>query len=290
MQTTGQIRQPAVAGQFYPSAPAALAAEVEDCLAAADSAPGQSRIRALIVPHAGYRYSGRTAGKTFGRLSRADRQYRRALVLAPSHRVACSRLALGPYRAYRTPLGDLPVDLEAGGRLTQCDPLFVWREDAHRLEHSLEVQLPFLQTRLPESLLLPIVCGQLDRESMARAAAVLVDQLWQPETLWVISSDFTHYGAQFGYLPFNRDIPRNLEALDMQAVERIAGLDAEGFLDFRERTGATICGSVPIAILLYALRQVAPGLRGELADYATSGQATGDYCHCVSYVGMTFAA
>ncbi len=282
------VREPAVAGQFYPESPVRLRAEVESLLAreTLGSAPS-ARIRAMIVPHAGYTYSGATTARTMV-LARQGR-YRRALIMAPAHRLALDGLAVTNAAAYRTPLGDAFLDQEAqDGLLARGDAGLRLLPRAHLGEHALEVQLPFLQVLFPELPIVPLICGRLDDAALASLARSLAT-LWTPETLWVISSDFTHYGASFGYLPFTDDVCGNLERLDRGAIDRILALDGPGFSRQVAKTGATICGREPIRLLLAvaAAAPVPPATR--LVDYITSGHLTGDWHHCVSYAGLVFA-
>lgn len=283
-------RQAAVAGQFYP----ASAGKLRDFLDKALNAPAPplpGRVRALIVPHAGYVYSGSTAATAYAHL-RDLRGVTRVVVLAPSHRVGFRGISVGPYAAFATPLGSVPVDVDACRKLAGAHPLFSARADAHRDEHALEVQLPFLQRVAPNLKLVPLVCGQLTAEDVRAAAPTLRELLWNPETVWVVSSDFTHFGADFGYLPFTRDVPRRLKELDQGAIDQICKVDADGFMRYVDSTGATICGHVPIALLLAVAREPAGAMRATALAYTTSGQLTHDWDHTVSYaaIALTDAA
>ncbi len=284
MKPFSGTRRPAVAGQFYPGDPAQLRQVVDQCLAAAAATP-DARLRAIIAPHAGYTYSGATAGQLYARLQ-GRRDLRRVVVIAPSHRVGFRGLSTASAASFATPLGTIPVDQAACAALVAANPLFSQRDDAHAREHSLEVHLPFLQRVLPAFELVPLVCGLLDDQELRAAARTLKEQLWRTDTLWVISSDFTHYGQAFDYLPFERDIEKNLEALDRGAIAHILARDVDGFLKYVQETGATICGRLPIAILLAALGAPEPTLAVELVDYTTSGKLTGDFAHSVSYAAI----
>lgn len=285
------IRQPAVAGQFYSGNPTRLREDLQhfEQEAGPSPLPEGARLRAAVSPHAGYTYSGPTAVKTLAAAKNGD--YQRVMVLAPSHRMVVGGVALSDHSAFNTPFGDMVVD-EAATRsiLENRNPLIQASNRPHDGEHALEVQLPIIQYFLPDAVLVAGVCGGIDVDSARRIAASLAP-LWDPETLWVISSDFTHYGRSFGYLPFTERIPEKLSELDLGAVETITNLDLEGFSDYVDRTGATICGANPIKILLAVIERVktetaAP--RAKLIDYTTSGESTGDYSHCVSYAGVAF--
>ena len=290
------IRKPAVAGQFYESDPGLLNDELSILFAnCADSeqCPDGKKVRAIISPHAGYLYSGQSAAKVFA-LFKKNFNYKRVVVIAPSHRLPFSGLATSTYTVYQTPLGDIPVDTEISEQLSRS-PVISMRNQAHEYEHALEVQLPFLQ-KITENLpisqkikIVPLICGALDSESAKLAAEALLPY-WNPETLWIISSDFTHYGGSFGYLPFRDNIPENLKKLDLGAVEYITNLDFKGFSDYIEQTGATICGANPVKLLLKCIEisRQDDKVTAQLIDYTTSGELTGDYSHCVSYAGIAF--
>lgn len=277
----GTVRYPAVAGQFYPGSPGALRKEVGDFLAAAPSRGVGGRVVGLISPHAGYAYSGGTAAYGYSLLR--GRGITRVVVLAPTHRVGFRGAALTDSAFYRTPLGDVPVDRAACDELAK-KPGYVMLPRAHEGEHSLEVQLPFLQEALGEFTLVPVIVGEGDTGDYAAIAAPL-RRLLDGKTVVVASSDFTHYGANFGYLPFTDDVRENLRALDLGAAAFAEKRDAAGFAAYVDRTGATICGHAPIGILLETLPREA---RGTLLHYTTSGDLTGDWGHCVSYVSMLF--
>jgi AmmeMemoRadiSam system protein B len=275
------VRQPAVAGQFYPGRESALRREVVDYLNSVSPKKIDGRILGLISPHAGYTYSGRAAAYGYSLLK--GKGFKRAVILAPSHRAAFRGAALSDADSFKTPLGLVPLDKKACSELLSHE-LYANLPRAHEYEHSLEVQLPFLQEVLGDFTLVPIVIGQL-RDGDAATIASPLKKLLGEKTIIIASSDFTHYGAAFDYLPFTDNVKENLKRLDLGAVEIIQKMDASGFDAYVERKGATICGRYPIQILLETLPKDA---RGHLLKYETSGYMTGDYSHCVSYVSMVF--
>jgi len=275
------VREPAVAGQFYPGSESELRREVVGYLSAVPAQKIDGRIVGLISPHAGYTYSGRAAAYGYSLLK--GKGFKRVIVLAPSHRAGFRGAALSDADSFKTPLGLVPLDREACTGLISHE-LYAKLPQAHEYEHSLEVQLPFLQEVLGDFTLIPIIIGQL-RRGDAETIASPLKKLLDGKTIIIASSDFTHYGAGFDYLPFTDNIKENLKKLDLGAVEIIKKLDAQGFNAYVERTGATICGHYPIQILLETLPRDA---RGHLLKYETSGDMTGDYSHCVSYVSMVF--
>ena len=277
------VRPSALAGTWYPEDPQALEQAVDGLLA--EAAPGASPeggIRALVVPHAGYAYSGRIAAAAFA-LVRGG-QYRRVLLVAPSHHGDFRGLSIADVDAYATPLGEVPLDGEAVARLRRSSLV---RADpgAHRKEHAIEIELPFLQRALGSGWgLVPVLVGALEPEDYPEVADLL-RPLVDAETLVVVSSDFTHYGARFGYLPFPPDAQASerIRALDEGAIARVLARDGPGLLDYRARTGITVCGIRPLALLLHLLPADA---RIERIAYGTSGDLTDDWRSSVSYVAL----
>lgn len=279
------VREPAVAGTFYPGSATTLAAMVEKHLAAAPSVPDlPGQPLAMICPHAGYVYSGPTAAANY-KLLRSG-QYARVIVLAPSHYALLDGASTGDFTAFRTPLGDVPVDTEATAALRRCELVSDQAEPQAR-EHSLEVQLPFLQKALGQFSLVPMVIGNVTpRERDTLAAALL--PLWDEHTLVVASSDFCHYGPSFDFEPFGRTDRDHIAQLDREGIDRILALDAAGFESYVSRTRNTICGQAPIGVLLRLakLRQRPP--QPVLVAYALSGDIEHDYEHSVSYAAIAF--
>jgi AmmeMemoRadiSam system protein B len=178
---------------FYPGMPADLAASVRECLVGAAARPrvGGARPKALIVPHAGYVYSGPTAAAAYARLAGSHAIIRRVVILGPTHRVAVRGLALPTVRAFATPLGEVEVDRKAAA-LALSLPQVVENDAAHALEHSLEVQLPFLQAVLDNFRIVPFAVGAATPDEVAD----VLERLWGgPETLILVSSGSSHYHA-----------------------------------------------------------------------------------------------
>lgn len=285
MTSTDNVREPAVAGQFYDSDPARLRKFIESSLVEFRR-DVTSHVRAMIVPHAGYVYSGKVAAKCFA--STIGTTYKNVVVISPTHRVPFRGLAACSYTVFRTPLGDMEVDSDGVDSLlaSGCEYIGLLNE-AHAREHALEVELPFLQETHSDVKLVPLVCGEVNLVHAQSIAEGLL-QLWNKETLWVISSDFTHYGESFSYTPFINDLPQNIKDLDYGAIDKILALDSKGFFDYIKETRATICGANPITLLLEVIRLSGQDIAPELVDYTTSGALSGDYSHCVSYAGVIF--
>lgn len=257
----GGVRAPAVAGLFYPGSRSELTRTVDALLAeaAADVTPDAPVPKAVIVPHAGYLYSGPTAAQAFARVAPAAGRITRVVMFGPTHRVALRGLALPQDRMFRTPLGDVAVTTVDLAGLPQV----VVSDDAHTNEHSLEVQLPLLQRILRTFELVPFAVGQATSEEVA----AVVDRCWGgPETLLVFSSDLSHYH------PYDE-----ARRLDSETVERLLAFD--GPIE-----PMRACGAKPVnGLLLAAARR---GLRSELWRLCNSGDTAGDSDRVVGYAAI----
>ncbi|MBU1908754.1 MAG: AmmeMemoRadiSam system protein B, partial [Verrucomicrobia bacterium] len=270
-----------LAGSWFTANAEELSRELQGYMDRADE-PVLEQVLALIQPHAGYRFSGPTAG--YGARQIAGKAYARVVVMSPSHRIPMRNLvALPDATHFSTPLGEVPLDLDFLARL-QNSPFFRVIPEAHVGEHSVQIQVPFLQKALGAFQLVPLVMGQLD-ENAVRGIAAILRGLVDEQTLVVVSTDFTHYGPNYGYLPFRENIEQNLEKLDMGAMDFIRRKDLAGFRSYCEQTGATICGRDPVAVLLAMLPADS---EAHLLHYDTSGRVLGDYENSVSYVSMAF--
>ncbi len=266
---------------WHENDPNALAKQVEGFFQKAQVQPADDTI-ALISPHAGYAYAGQTAA--FG-VKAAKAKYKRVIVIGPSHHVPMLDVLSvpGDVTHYKTPLGEIPLDTEFINKLLQS-PLFKDIPQAYRTEHSVFMQLPLLQYRLGDFKLVPIVAGQCSPQAVQKVASIL-KSLVDSNTIVVASSDFVHYGPNYDYVPFDQNIPDGLKKLDMGAYDYISKLDSTGFSQYCDKTGATICGRVPIAILLSMLPTTA---KPELLKYTTSGELTNDFTNSVSYLSVAF--
>lgn len=281
------IRRMTVAGQFYNSNLKALEKEIKGFLTGVKSIlPVNSLVRSVIVPHAGYAYSGKTASITMNEAS--ANKYKCIIVITPSHYVGFSGIALPSYDYCETPFGNIKVEKDLASNLSSV--FFVNEESAHMQEHSLEVQLPLIKYIFNETPVFPMVCGHLT-SNMFEDLAKNLSNLFTEDILWVTSSDFTHFGRSFGYMPFTTNIKENLANLDGKAIEEILSFDPNGFQSYLKKTEATICGATPITVMLETLNKAVhtgAKLNSKLIQYTTSGDLTGDYSHCVSYAGMAF--
>lgn len=259
------VRMPAVAGMFYPADRDELQTLVHRLLDAVPPEPGTAPPKAIIAPHAGYPYSGPVAASAYARLRPLAQTVTRVVLLGPSHRVGFYGLAASSAEAFHTPLGDVPIDkagVAEACRLPQVQVL----DQAHQMEHSLEVHLPFLQEVLGAFSLVPLVVGDAGPQDVGE----VLELLWGgPETLIVISSDLSHY--------HDYESARRLDRATTEAIEalRPEGVDPDG-----------ACGRNPINGLLYVARR--HGLQVRTLDLRSSGDTAGPRDAVVGYGAYTF--
>ena len=258
------IRNPAVAGMFYPAPAAGLSAQVQSLLHAVPAADAPPP-KAIIVPHAGYIYSGAIAASAYARLGALRERIRRVLLLGPSHRVGFRGLALSGMSAFATPLGQVALDQAAYTVLGSLPAVGVL-EAAHATEHSLEVHLPFLQQVLDDFQLVPLVVGDAAPEEVG----AVLEALWGgAETLVVISSDLSHYQDY-----------QTAQQLDRQTSDAIEHLRYED-IGYEQA-----CGRNPVRGLLWVARR--NGLHGVTIDLRNSGDTAGSRDQVVGYGAYVF--
>lgn len=274
------------AGSWYPGERKALADTVDELLDQAAPVGLSGKPVAVIAPHAGYRYSAPVAAPAYRSLR--GHKYRRVVVLAFSHRAASTYQGVdvsAEVSAYETPLGEVEVDREVCTALLK-NRAFVSQLGLAEGEHSLELQLPFLQRTLGEFKLVPLYVGRMTPALEVEAAQALLPLL-DGETLLVVSTDFTHFGKRFGYEPFTDDLPARLTELAEQAAAPLLRCDYDGFQTHLEQTRDTICGRGPVALLLRVLSMQA-GAQGVRTGFDTSGKQTGDWSNSVTYQSFVF--
>lgn len=256
-------RPPAVAGMFYPDSPTVLVATLDQLLAEAATV-ATPPAKALIVPHAGYIYSGATAAMAYATLIPWRNAIRRIVLLGPTHRVAVDGIALPQADVFNTPLGNIPLDAEAIAQIAGL-PQIVFSDRVHAHEHSLEVHLPFLQRILDDFTLIPLAVGH----ATPQAVAEIINLLWGgPETLIIISSDLSHF------LPY-----ATANQVDNNTCQHILQLDT----GIRPEQA---CGAFPINGLLLAAGQ--RGLTPQLIHHCNSGDTSGDKQRVVGYAAFAF--
>ena len=265
-------RPAAVAGRFYPSQPDELSRQVESFCAASETA-ARRRAVACMVPHAGYRFSGHVAGAVYARLELP----RRFVLIGPRHYPQGAAQAILSEGAWETPLGLAEIDAALSGELKRACSGLMEDDVAHRTEHALEVQLPFLQTLAGDFRFVPIALGTVDfsaLEALGNALAEVVARQNEP-VLLIASSDMNHYESD--------DITRRKDAM---AIERLLVLDARGLHETVRREGITMCGYGPAVSTLIAANRLGAQPPAELVRYATSADISGDRDEVVGYAGI----
>jgi len=285
------MRRAAYAGLFYPKTAGELTRLLEACFIhklGPGALPGKQRPRALpvkavICPHAGYAYSGMAAAWSYKALAEAELPDL-FILIGPNHRSNESGISI---QTFETPLGFVRTDQDFAKALVRKGGFRV-NNSIHADEHSLEVQLPFLQFSLGSRaekirILALLVSDDLDLDRAAEDLKETISEL-RRKACFIVSSDFTHYGPSYGYIPFSNNIRSNLSALDKQAFSFILKGDALGFRDYVRRTGASVCGYLSIILLLKTISF----RKASLEQYYTSGDVVGDYTNSVSYASIVF--
>ena len=270
------VRQPAVAGRFYPANAQHLRAEIETytTIRADVAAQSEPKIRAVgcVVPHAGYVYSGHVAGAVYGRLELP----RRMVILCPNHTGMGEPLAIMSKGLWHTPLGDVSIDETMAKELKSRMPLLSEDEAAHRFEHALEVQLPFLQVLAPGFQFVPITVGTSNFEVLSALGSVsgsVASETGEP-VLVIASSDMNHYESD--------DVTR---VKDRRAIDQVLALDPRGLYEIVHQANISMCGYGPAVVMLSAAKRLGAS-HAELIRYATSGDVSGDRDMVVGYAGI----
>jgi AmmeMemoRadiSam system protein B/AmmeMemoRadiSam system protein A len=276
-------------GSWYPEGRAELDQLLDSVFARSCERTGEwlpAGARGFVVPHAGPRYSGTVAAAVFRSLARE--RPRRVVLLGFSHRGGGRGVEMPDVEAVATPLGSTALDTEFVERLARKPP-FARVEEDRLCDHSAEIQLPFLERAVPGVPVALLYVGALD-PSQRQAAAETLAALWEPGTVYIASSDLTHFGRGFGYQPFpaDSDTAWRLRELDFESIAAAGSLDAALFQATLAASGDTVCGVAPISLLIETLRRLDPDLYQKTLDYETSGDITGDYSHCVSYGALGY--
>jgi AmmeMemoRadiSam system protein B len=278
------VRRPTQAGSFYAGGAEALKRQVESCFLhrfgpgklPKVGVEGPRRVVGLVCPHAGFMYSGPVAANAYYELA-LDGKPDTVVILGPNHTGYGSALALMDDGAWRTPLGDVEVDTLVAHEIVRETQLVDVDESAHRFEHSVEVQLPFLQYLYGNQFKFVPVCFQLqDFASADEVGNALVEVLSKRNALIIASSDFTHYEPQ-----------ASAERKDLAALEAVKAMDAKKFVSIIEEQNVTACGYGPIATLITAAKGLL-ATEAKLLRYKTSGDITGDKSSVVGYAAVSF--
>lgn len=284
------VRLSALAGSWYPAEKGALRSVIEGLLEDAKPDASSNKPLVMVLPHAGYSWSGKVAAAGYAYIRKNAPDL--VVILAPSHHSAFSGCSILPADFYETPLGRVRVAKEAAMSLLNKDG-FIRHPDAHLREHAVEIQLPFLQclfggrmeTEIP---ILPVLVGDISDSDAERTASHIVEATAEYHSpLYIVSTDFTHYGGRFGYLPFRASnseaVKKKLKDLDGVAIEKILHGDRKGFSSYTEKTGITICGRNAVKV---ALSLPVREFGASLISYDTSCNISGDCDNSVSYAAI----
>ncbi len=264
-------RLPVVADRFYPGDPTVLRRTVAELV---PEVTEKSRARVVVAPHAGYVYSGGVAGETFARVEIPET----VIILGPNHHGRGAPVALGT-EAWAMPMGRVPLAVDLAGQVLKQAEIITPDDDAHRFEHSLEVQVPFLQYLQPDLSILPLVISNLSYQQCQQVARELVQGIkaWGGEVLMVASTDMTHYESR-----------QNASLKDHLALEHLLALDPHGLYDTVLTNRISMCGIMPTTIALLAALELG-AQRAELVRYTDSGEASGDTRQVVGYAGVVIS-
>ena len=279
-----RCRKPIVAGQFYDLGEEGLKEQIKGCFLSKlgpGKLPGNRAKNAVgaVSPHAGYQFSGPAAAHAYKEIgeTKIPDVY---VILGPSHSGYGTCISM---QDWETPLGKVPIDRELGKIISKRIPA---NEEAHLSEHSIEVQLPFLQfvNNGHDFRVMPVMVSH--DISYSETAEIIRESLKEAgkKAIMIASSDFTHYGHAYGYVPFTINVKGKIKELDTGAIDAVRKMNAEKFIGYVKKKKATICGALPIAALLKAM----DAKRAKLLKYYTSGDVTGDYDSAVGYAAIAF--
>ncbi len=280
------MRKPYAAGGFYPATREELLEILEWCEKNSEKVEIEGKIIAGIVPHAGYIYSGPCAATFYKNLE--ENSYDTVIVLGTNHTGLGEKASLLVTEKYLTPLGEIDPDIEFGKKLIESVDFAYESPEAHYYEHSIEVQLPFLQKYLKTFKLVPIVVSHLSiEEARALAEGILsIAEETGKKILVIASSDFTHHGKIYGYEIFKESPNEKVRGLDLEYIERILKLDSKGFYDLLFKYNGTVCGYSSIAVIIELSRVL--NLKSKLLCYYTSADVSGDESIIVGYSSIAF--
>ena len=286
------------AGDWYEDDPKLLAKEIGDYLSNSKRLEQYNSLKSIIVPHAGYFFCGPTAGKSFININPSN--FNRVVVIGPSHHEYFHACGLTPYESFETPFGDVKVDTDTINKLlANKDLFFTLSETTDVKEHSIEMEMPFLKYifNKKDFSLIPIMVGHNDYMTNTKIGEALYDLYEDPKTLFVISSDFCHWGQNFGFTYYNKDFDNIWEStqdLDKQALDIISEMNSSKLDEYFKKTRNTICGRNPITIVLSTIENYKKNhkdkkLSFDSVGYTQSNKAKSKYDSSVSYAaGVNF--
>jgi AmmeMemoRadiSam system protein B len=277
LQTAGaekednNLRDSILAGSWYPGNKKTLSKTVEGFLTKVKTGPVEGTLTAIIVPHAGYMYSGQVAAYAYRLLQ--DMNFKRVIMVGPSHRARFTGVSVNLQSGYKTPLGIVPVDQDLATKIIHTSDQIRWNPQAHAREHSLEIQLPFLQTVLIDFQIVPIIMGEQDFKTCSNLADSLSQVMdTTSNTLLLASSDLSHFHT------YNR-----AKELDMKFVKHVRDFDPSGLSSSLSSGACEACGGGPSITVMLAAQRLGAN-RALILKYANSGDVTGDHSRVVGYV------
>ena len=262
-------RKAVFAGRFYPGASDVLKKELESYI------PGSSnkiKAKGIVSPHAGYMYSGRIAGEIYSKIELPQK----FIILSPNHTGMGAKISLFNEGNWETPLGQIKVDSSLAEKIGKNFENVKNDFDAHLMEHSLEVQLPFIQYFRDDFQIVPLTLSHLSLEECKKLGIAIAKAISESgeDVLIIASSDMTHY-----------ENAKQAEKKDKLAIAQIENLNPEGLFQTVRENGITMCGVIPATVMLFAAKELG-GTKGVLVKYSNSGEASGDYDEVVGYAGM----
>ena len=265
------VRNPVLAGTWYPGNPEVLRQTITDYLSNANPPGPEGKVVTTIVPHAGYLYSGQVAAYSYKLLQRTAPKL--VFLIGPSHRVGFRGFSVSQYSGYKTPLGVAPVDQEVAKKLLSINPQMKWVPQADQQEHSLEIQMPFLQTVLKDFHIVPIIMGEQDLETCTLLAKSLIQVLPNREDAVILAStDLSH---------FHND--QQARALDGEFIKQVREFTPEALAKAVASGSCEACGAGPTIAAMLAARELG-ATRSVILNYANSGDVTGDRRQVVGYL------
>ncbi|MCK4836190.1 MAG: AmmeMemoRadiSam system protein B, partial [Candidatus Aminicenantes bacterium] len=282
-----KIRDYLATGSWYPASKTELNSLLSVFFEKAEKINISGTIRGIVAPHAGFSYSGQCAARVYKQFQEQSSKINRIIILGSSHHSGFYGACVSNFTHNATPLGNIPLDRSIMEKLSR-ESHFQVNNRVMQYEHSIENQLPFLQMIFKDRAIkiVPILFGQLDRKDFSRMANI-IRQFVNSKTLVVASTDLNHYGRTFDYTPFTTNIKQNLTRLDQGMIKHITDLDFKGYLDYKQKTGITMCGFVPVGVLMSIFSK--KHHRGYLIDYCKSGDRNNDYSLSVSYASLVIS-
>lgn len=274
MSTNPDIRESVIAGSWYPGKPAILKRDVESYLSKVPTEEVNGEIIGFIAPHAGYMYSGQVAAYSYKYI--VGKTFDSVLVIGPSHRVHFKGVSVYDRGGYQTPLGVVPVDTVLAKKIASFDKMISFIPDAHLREHSIEIQLPFLQVVLGRFDFVPLIMGDQSIKTCDTLAKSIYEAIFDKNVLIIASSDLSHF----------HDYDKATK-LDRLALSKVLSMDESGLLEALGKDMCEACGGGPMAVaIMLSKKMKADGVK--LLKYANSGDVTGDRTSVVGYASVVF--